>query len=164
MSAAITFDVTGIAALEAFMARIGDIDTTELMERIGIVGENAVSDNFEDEHDPDGLPWKPSFRAITTGTKTLTEHGGLVDSVESAGTKDQVVVGTNLPYARIHNDGGTIRGNPNLKFNIPGIGYRTVESVVMPKRQFVGWGRDALDGVEAEAIDWLAEVFPEGSA
>lgn len=165
MTASVSLSVSGLTAVEHFMDALvaKGADTRVLMERIGIVGETSVSDNFEGEHGPDGAPWKPSHRAKTKGGKTLTDSGILNTSIESHATTDGVEIGSNLIYAPIHQFGGTITGNPRLKFNIPGIGFVSPESVTIPARPFLGWGADALEEVDAQATDWLAEVLPAGS-
>jgi phage gpG-like protein len=163
MSAAMTLDITQIAAVRGMLDQLAGADTAELMERIGIVAENAISDNFEGEHDPDGVSWVPSFRAKNEGGKTLTDHAILANSIDGSATATSVERGSNLIYARIHNEGGTIKGNPNLKFNIPGLGFRNVDSVTMPKRQFVGWGRESLADAEAETEDWLTSLLQPGA-
>lgn len=164
MSIAVTLDASDIRALDGMMAHIAGADTSVLMERIGLVGEDAVSSNFEGEHDPSGVAWKPSFRAEVEGGKTLTDRGILAGSIESHATADQAEIGSNLIYARIHQEGGIIRGNPLLKFALPGgLGFTAVEQVVMPARPFLGWGREALDEVEAQTEDWLAELLPPGA-
>lgn len=163
MSAAMTLDISQLVQLDQIIGRVSAAETRDLMERIGIVAENAISDNFEGEHDPDGNAWLPSYRARELGGKTLTDHGILANSIDGEATANSVERGSNLIYARIHNEGGTIKGNPKLKFNIPGLGFRTVDSVTMPKRQFVGWGRDALGDAEAEAEDWLMSLLPPGA-
>lgn len=158
-----TLDIGQIAAVRGMLGHLVAADTQDLMERIGIVAENAISDNFEGEHDPDGVAWAPSFRAREQGGKTLTDHGLLAGSIDGSATATSVERGSNLIYARIHNEGGVIKGNPNLKFAIPGLGFRTVAQVTMPQRQFVGWGRESLADAEAEAMDWLAELLPPGA-
>lgn len=163
MSAVMTLDIRQLVQLDQIIGRVSAAETRDLMERIGIVAENAISDNFEGERDPDGVPWKPSFRARAEGGKTLTDKGLLAGSITSNADADSAEAGSNMIYARIHNDGGVIRGNPRLTFAIPGLGFRSVESVTMPQRQFVGWGRDALDDAKAEAEDWLAELLPPGA-
>lgn len=163
MAASVSLSVSGLKAVERFIDALvaKGADTAVLMERIGIVGENSVADNFEGEHAPDGTPWKPSLRARVTGGKTLTD---LNTSIESQATADSVAVGSNMVYAAIHQFGGTIRGNPTLRFALPGgLGFRSVASVTIPARPFLGWSADALEEVDAQATDWLAEVLPAGS-
>lgn len=155
----ISITAADLPALAAFAGQLGTIDTLPLMERIGTIGEHHVSLNFEGEHDPDGLPWAPSFRVRTQGGKTLSKYGHLSDSVMSNASADAAEIGTNMIYARIHNQGGVIQGNPLLRFK-GAFGWASVESVTMPKRQFIGWGRDALDDVEAEAEEFLAGLLP----
>ncbi len=48
-------------------------------------------------------------------------------------------VGGSLICARIHNEGGTIVPvKANLRFFIPGVGYRSAKKGQIPQRQFVG--------------------------
>lgn len=166
MAAAIILEAGDVAALDAVMASLvaGAHDTQPLMERLGIVGEDSVSENFEGEHDPQGVPWKPSFRAEVEGGKTLTDNAILANLIESRATADQVEIGTNLIYARIHQEGGTIRGNPHLRFALPGgLGFATVESVTIPARPFLGWGRSAIDEAELQGEEYLASLMPPGA-
>lgn len=64
---------------------------------------------------------------------SLTAHVAIVG--------DHVVgrLGTNVIYARIHEKGGEIRPKraKALRFQIPGVGWRTVKKVTMPKRPFL---------------------------
>lgn len=57
-------------------------------------------------------------------------------------TPDRVTaeVGTNVEYARIHELGGTIKPNRAewLRFNIPGVGWRSAKEVRIPARPFMG--------------------------
>lgn len=54
---------------------------------------------------------------------------------------DRVIgrIGTNVVYARIHELGGVIlpKTAQALKFQIPGVGWRTVKKVTMPARPFL---------------------------
>jgi phage gpG-like protein len=157
--ASISLEVSGIRALEGMMASIAHVDTLPLMERIVTVGEDSVSSNFEGEHDPAGIPWLPSHRALSEGGKTLTDHGILAGSIEGHASADHAEVGTNMVYARIHNEGGKIKRERSFA-GFADIGFVEID---MPKRQFLGWGADALEEVEAQGEDWLASLLPAGA-
>lgn len=159
MSAAMTLDISQLVQLDRIIGRVSAAETRDLMERIGIVAENAISDNFEGEHDPDGVPWKPSLRATKQGGKTLTDSGVLATSITSNATADSVEAGSNMIYAAIHNYGGTIKRERSFAM-IADLGFTEIK---MPQRQFVGWGADAMDDAKAEAEDWLAELLPPGA-
>jgi phage virion morphogenesis protein len=159
MSAAMTLDIIALLPAEAMLHSVVDADTLDLMARIGIVAENAISDNFEGEHDPDGLPWLPSFRARTEGGKTLTDKGLLAGSITSNPTATEVEAGSNMIYAAIHNFGGVIKRERSFAM-IADLGFTEIK---MPQRQFVGWGSEAMKEAEQQAEDWLASLLPPGA-
>lgn len=58
---------------------------------------------------PDGIPWKQSKRALDDGGKTLLDTGRLLKSLTTIANNDFAEVGTNVPYAAIHQFGGKTR-------------------------------------------------------
>jgi len=84
------------------------------------VGEyllNSAIDNFEDERDPDGIPWD-RLRPKTiqrredkglTPIRILRARGRLAGSLNYVATDEEARIGSNLPYAAIHQLGGEIR-------------------------------------------------------
>lgn len=142
------------AALGAALAKTRN--PRGLYGEIGRYLVDSTKRRFELERGPDGSPWPPSIRAQLEGGRTLTERGLLRDSITYEDSDRGVAVGTNVPYAAIHQLGGTIRpvaGNA-LKFRIGGQ-FVTVASVTIPARPFLGL--DAEDEAELPAIaaDWL---------
>jgi len=75
---------------------------------------------------------------------------------------DKVVgkIGTNVVYGRIHELGGEIypRKAKALKFNIPGVGWRTAKKVVMPARPYL---RPALEDNMSDIARILANRVTE---
>jgi phage gpG-like protein len=63
---------------------------------------------FMGGHGPDGTPWVPSQRAKKTGGKTLIDTQRLMASVAHNPLPTGVEWGTNVAYAEIHQQGGTI--------------------------------------------------------
>jgi len=56
-----------------------------------------------------GVPWAKRKKDKTPGRGTLIKSGHLRSSIHITGTTDDSVsVGTDVPYARIHNEGGEI--------------------------------------------------------
>jgi phage virion morphogenesis protein len=113
--------------------------------------------NFETERGPDGTPWLPSQRAIADGGLTLTDTGQLRQSITAASDDSSAIIGTNLVYAAIHQDGGTIRakgaaagGKKALKTPFGPRG-----SVTMPARPFVGFGPPLVADIEAILVAHL---------
>ena len=109
-------------------------------EAAGTALEESMRSNFEEQRSPDGVPWLPSIRARTEGGTTLVQRGHLRDSIRKSVSDAQVEVGTSVPYARIHQLGGTIKAKPgkSLRFTI---GDRSVfaRKVTIPARPYLGF-------------------------
>lgn len=95
----------------------------------------ATQERFELGIDPDGDPWIPSERAIREDGQTLVDQGLLLGSLTTDSGPDFAEVGTNLPYARVHQEGGP--SGRNL-------------AATQPQRAFFGINDD--DGVEIREI------------
>jgi phage gpG-like protein len=162
MREGVTIDglVRAQATMADLLARTGDL--TPLMERIGAYGEESTVHRFATQTGPGGKAWKPSHRARATGGQTLTDKAILRNSIGWRASRDRAEWGTNLIYARTHQEGATIRakGGGRLGFTIPGLGFRAPHEVVIPARPFLG-----VDGEDAREIDdilrdYIAEVLP----
>ncbi len=92
------------AALVRLIARMDD--PRPVMDGIGQKLVTSVIDRFEREQEPNGVPWKPSQRALEESGRTLTDTGRLRASITHRASRDGVVVGTNVVYAAIHQFGG----------------------------------------------------------
>lgn len=168
-------DIEGVAAIEQRLAllaaRFGDLKP--LMNTIGQTLATDSEDNFEGEHSPDGVPWKPSQRVIDHGGKTLqTEARRLRLSITYLAGASSVEVGTNVVYARRHNEGfhGTEQVASHKRVMREVFGVRLAEPIEVtvgaftrrgntPKRQFLGMSA----GAEAEILHH-AEAYVGGEA
>lgn len=119
-------------------------DTQALMESVGEALRSGTIERFGAEEDPQGKKWKPSARAMAGGGKTLDKESHLKDSIDYATTSDKVMVGSNLPYARIHQLGGKT-----------GKGHK----VDMPARPYLGVSEEDMDEVRETMADFLAGAF-----
>ncbi len=129
------------------------------MPRIaGIEAERFFKESFRRQGWQDNvfIPWTPrkGQRAARLGEKrqgraVLIKSGALRKSVRVLRRgKNFVIVGTSLPYAQIHNDGGTIQGTfrvkAHLRANRKKPGKHPVESHTrqvntrIPRRRFIG--------------------------
>lgn len=78
------------------------------------VAQMAVSDvkkNFAEGHAPDGTPWRPLAHGRPgrpAGAKPLRDTGVLLASIAGRAVDAGVAVGSNLAYARLHQEGGTV--------------------------------------------------------
>ena len=119
-------------------------DTQALMESVGEALRSGTIERFDAEEAPQGKKWKPSARAMAGGGKTLDKESHLKDSIDYATTSDKVMVGSNLPYARIHQLGGKT-----------GKGHK----VDMPARPYLGVSEEDMDEVRETMADFLAGAF-----
>ena len=137
-------------------------DLTPVMQEIGSYLELSVDERFEAEAGPGGAAWQPSRRAREEGGKTLSDTGRLRASITSEAGADWVRIGTNVIYAAIHQEGGTLTPTqPGGRLVFPiGDGWVSVGAVTLPARPFLGL--DAEDEGEILAIvgDYLDVEVP----
>ncbi|CDK63342.1 mu-like bacteriophage G protein 2 [Morganella morganii IS15] len=79
-----------------------------LMRRLAGLMADAVEENFEQEGRPKWMGWSPSTARRRRGGRILQLSGRLAGSIGSYSDNDSAVVGTNVKYARIHQEGGEI--------------------------------------------------------
>ncbi len=130
-----------------------------VLDRIGARLVTSVQHRFEIERGPDGGEWQKSWRAENEGGQTLTDSGRLRASITHLLGPGEVVVGTHVRYAAIHQFGGRIvpKTAAALAF-FDGDDLIIVPHVDMPARPFLGL--DAGDGevVLDEVTDELREA------
>jgi len=119
-------DVVGIDELNRklqAMLEKGKLDRTARLE-IGNILLSEMQENFRVGGRP--TPFKTSFRVERFGGQTLRRSGRLMRSLTVTATDEDVQIGSNLIYARIHALGGIIRAKNKefLSFRIP-TGLRT---------------------------------------
>ncbi len=121
------------------------IDRRPLMRKIAETMRDAVEENFAQEGRP---KWKPSKRALRQGGKTLQDTSNLASRISTYSDNDNAVVGTNVPYAAIHQFGGkiparTVKPKKAKALKIPtdkGFIFRkkaTLPAVEIPARPFL---------------------------
>lgn len=114
------------------------------MEEIGEMLTSSTVERFSTSTAPDGTEWPVSQRAENEGGKTLVDTGRLRGSIGYEASPDQVIVGSNLVYARIHQLGGeTGRGH----------------AVTLPERPYIGISEDDIDEARAILADHLVGVL-----
>lgn len=77
---------------------------------IGVEAVKHFKNNFQEEGF-DGKKWasrKTKRSGSTDGQKILSKSGDLAESIDYKIDGDDVVIYSDLPYAQIHNEGGTI--------------------------------------------------------
>lgn len=122
-----------------------------LPEIIGVEGVAFALDNFRAQGFVDGatFPWKKRRRGAprNSGRAILIDKGRLVRSVRvTKTTATQAWIGSDLPYAAIHNEGGQVTGTASVRQHTRRRG-RSTHSVSahtrkvnfrMPRRRFIG--------------------------
>ncbi|MBM4394364.1 MAG: phage virion morphogenesis protein [Deltaproteobacteria bacterium] len=109
--------------------RLVKFDFLGLHRDIGQALENSTLERFAKGEDPEGKPWKESGRVTAAnarrkpgerrpGGKTLQDTARLKGSIHFEAEPDQVEVGTDVIYARIHQLGGET-GRPGGRFEMP---------------------------------------------
>lgn len=119
----------------------------QVAEDIGEMLVSATQQRFEDEKGPDGTAWKPSHRAEAEGGKTLTDHATLKNSIGYEASPNLVVVGSNMEYARAHQEG--------MDISI----LSTRRRVTLPARPFIGINEEDMVEARQIMIDFMAEAF-----
>ena len=139
----VVVDLAGLQSVRRLLLSLVSPSTREqLYEVVASEGENQVRRRIEEEKtDPDGKPWQEwskkyaAKRAPKGGILDLESH--LRDSITSAVIGDAILVGSNLVYARVHNEGDEAMGIPERRYlgfsdqNMDDIGELIVET----------WGR-----------------------
>nr|DAE60148.1 MAG TPA: virion morphogenesis protein [Caudoviricetes sp.] len=139
-------------------------DTQSLMEVVGETLESSTRQRFEEGKSPEGEPWEPSGRVRATGGKTLNREGDLKKSITSKATPHEVRVGSALPYARIHQKGGTIRPKKGKFLKFRGLNDEEVfvKEVTIPARPYLGVSSEDMEEVRAVMADFLKDAFKAG--
>lgn len=136
-------------------------NTKPMMDEIATYGVNSTKQRFKAGIDPDGNKWPKSMRVqMNQGGITLVDKGHLRSSITAFANNATASWGTNKVYGPIHQFGGIIKpiNTKHLKFKIPGLGFKTVDQVTIPKRPYLGI--NAND--EAEIASIVLDHFEEG--
>ena len=131
--ASITLHTQDLHELLDVTTRLGQ--QRKLMQRIGRAVHADTMMRFRAGKAPDGTPWLP---LKTRQGEPLRDTGRLQRSITWAATEQQATIGTNVIYARAHNDG------------IPGR---------LPRRQFIGIAQPQVALINRIADQWIAEVL-----
>lgn len=160
------FDITvnlDDAALDAALSRAIK-EGADLRQPMGeIVDEwmDHVRDRFAHERDPFGAPWAKRRDNVDPERPLLQLDGHLLNAIVSEFGSDFAQVGVlrtagPAKYARIHNEGGTIKPREKKALSFGG---RLVAKVVMPKRQYLGFGPEEQRSVTEIMTDFARDLF-----
>jgi len=157
VSISFELDAKDVNALIDKAMRFGK--TKSLMERTGRVAHTDTLMNFRRSQTPHGEQWAPITHRKG---KPLLNTNRLRNSIMMDASDDEATVGTNVKYAATHNFGATIKpkNGKYLKFKIGGK-FVQVKQVVIPARQFLGFGDRLVRKIETEAERWAEEIIDD---
>ena len=99
-----------------------------------------------------GVPWAPTKRSITRGSLML-RTGALRQSIAGRVSSTGIVFTSSLPYAAIHNEGGTLTVTPAMKRFFWAMYYKA--SGAVPKKK----DGTSSKGKKAEALNTEAAYY-----
>jgi phage gpG-like protein len=176
--------IEGARLLARKLTEVGQ-DLTPLLNITGSVLEASTLRRFDEEVDPEGVPWPPSKAALglvkrASGRiapgRTLFDTGGTEGSIRYEVRPNEVEVGVDARtesarHAYVHQFGysgtqevGPSRRTINEAFGIP-IPPTVVEvaahsrHMVIPKRSFLGVNDEDRDDLNEAYLDHLRDVF-----
>ena len=121
---------------------------------------SITEDNFESES-WGGKKWP----ANTRGGKILQKSGQLAASIHTASGSHFARIGTNKPYAAIHQFGGTIeaKNKPYLVFKAGG-SFHSVKQVNIPDRPYLPMSKGGTlqAGAESRLLDVALDALAKG--
>lgn len=151
-STAITIEDNAVVdALDRLYAAAGNL--APALKNIGEYETRVTRQRFIDEKDSDGIAWKdlnPLYAQTKKGPGKLrgpSFPAGLSNILYQVAS-DNVEIGSNEVYARIHNEGGTIvpKSAAALVFSMGGQTFK-VKSVTIPRRQFLGFSQADIEEI-----------------
>lgn len=152
-----------------------------LMREIAAAMAEAVEDNFNSEGRPAWAGWSPAYAKRRAGGKILQRSGRLASSIVQLSDNDSASVGTNVKYARIHQEGGeitrkarqqTLHFRQNAKTGQ--VGQRFVKKsksnfaqtvsvgayrMTMPARPFLSLTDQDLDQIEETVSAYFSQII-----
>ena len=151
-----------------------------LMREMAAAMGDAVEENFAQQGRPAWMGWSPAYARHRRGGKILQKSGRLAASITQYSTNDEATVGTNVKYARIHQEGGEISiparsQKAYYRQNKDGsVGNRFVKKsrsnfeqwntigaykIKMPARPFLHLTEDDVEKMESTAEQYLKRIL-----
>lgn len=110
--------------------------TDKLPRKVGIIAVNHFKQNFRDSgFRNDGLhAWKRTKRQDSNSSDSrysplTSSRDHLMHSVQSRTGVGEVTIENNVPYAAIHNEGGTITSHPSITKKMRGFAWHMAYSI-----------------------------------
>ena len=185
----VTVEARAATMLKKLKAVQGQIENpAPILEAVGDVLRKSTVSRFYAQISPTGRRWKPSKAAKKKRRLTLVRTGDLRDSFRVVLSRGKVEVGTDIYYARIHQQGGPIdaeyktRGKAGVSasFTLPSLAGLTpgassaaklaqsafrrqrrkaARKVKLPARKFLGVSKRDRKRTTKILIDKLSEAM-----
>ncbi|XDF79266.1 phage virion morphogenesis protein [Aliivibrio fischeri] len=177
----ISVQVTGAEELERYQRLVDTLSDSkhkdELLDSLGAIVESQTRRRIADEKTaPDGTAWQAwssGYEKTRHGNQSLLQgEGDLLDSIQYIVEKNQVRIGSPLPYAGVHQDGfsGQVQVDAHTRLITQAFGkalafpvYQSVAAfsrqMEIPQRQFLGLSSDNQTEVFAVIGDFWKEVM-----
>ncbi|WP_273757099.1 phage virion morphogenesis protein [Bartonella sp. MM73XJBT] len=152
---------SGLEAALSFLQKGADSSMGTLSQGVGRLIQESTRRRIQSEKtSPKGEKWKNNYAR----TSILYASGALSRSIDMKASPEQVIVGSGLVYARIHQLGGAIfpKNGKALRFFLKsGNAHRfvCVPQVTMPARAYLGLSEHNKVEIVKAAEDWLERVF-----
>lgn len=147
-------------------------DLAPVFKNIGEYQVGSTKQRFKDEKDPDGQRWKdlnPIYAQTKKGPRILTGRTRSLSQIIYQAAEQSVEIGSNLIYARIHQEGGDIRAKNGgaLVFSMgrapggknSGEQVFKLKKVTIPRRSFLGINAADQERIEEIVRDHFEEAL-----
>ena len=129
----------------------------DVLRKVADLMEGAIMDNFVKKANAQGTSWPPAKKwyeevkaaAGRSADNLLVYNGTLKQSLSDGKTSDgqKAAVGTNVPYARIHNFGGTVGAGA----------YPWFAGKKIPKRQFMYLSASVKEAIRRAFLQFIGD-------
>lgn len=152
----------GTAAIEHLSGLVDAInDPSPLLAELGEYGLRSTRARFKTQTAPDGTAWaalQPWYQKEKRRNKNriLTLNGYLRGQMTWQLVGDRTVeIGSNLPYAAVHQFGATIKPRAAKVLMFRG---HVAKSVTIPARPYLGLSDEDRSEIVERTLEWLQRV------
>lgn len=155
----ITLEIEGMEEINSILQKkINELNNLEpILEVFADDLKNALDKQWDNESDLFGIPWVEHSNATIeirkkkgiTKSAILDEYGGLRKSIKVDVDGNKITISTNIPYAKIQDQGGSITVFGKKKSKIPARHFFLDDASDIPKQ--------LIDDFIAKLIWWLQE-------
>ena len=153
----------GTAAIEHLSGLVDAInDQSPLLAELGEYGLRSTRARFKTQTAPDGTAWaalQPWYQKEKRRNKNriLTLNGYLRGQMTWQLVGDRTVeIGSNLPYAAVHQFGATIKPRAAKVLMFRG---HVAKSVTIPARPYLGLSDEDRSEIVGRTLEWLQRIM-----